>query len=290
MHMPKPSTPLAILLLALALGACAGQPSGGEGYDRAAARDEIWAKEQAIFSGRSRGDLGVYVGFTAGNYMGWPPDSPAPLGIEQLREGAEQMRGKDQEEIAMEFGDITFSGNTAVIYYSTHKTRLPDGTPVDQTADIAHVWVREDGQWELLGALGRYTSPGYDEAQARDEIWAKEQAIYAARGEGDLQFYVDNASEHYMGWPPGWPKPSGIDQLRAGVELMRGLDQEELAMEFGDITFSGNTAVIYYSTHRTRMPTGEEVDQRFHIAHVWALEGSGWKLVGALGRMAATPG
>ena len=280
----------AALTLAVLVAACAQQPSGAADYDRDAATDEIWAKEQAIFAGRSRGDLGVYVGFTAEDYMGWPPSSPNPLGVEQLREGAAQMRGLDQEEIAMEFGDITFSGNTAVIYYSTHKTRLPDGTPVDQTADIAHVWIREDGEWQLLGALGRYTSPGYDREQATEEIWAKEQAIYAARGEGDLQFYVDNASEHYMGWPPGWPKPSGIDQLRAGVEQMRGVDQEELAMEFGDITFSGNTAVIYYSTHRTRMPTGEEVDQRFHIAHVWAREAAGWKLVGALGRMATPPG
>ena len=176
----------AILPLAMLVAACAGPPSSNVEYDRAAARDEIWSREQAIFQGRSRGDLGVYVGFTAGDYMGWPPGSPNPLGVQQLREGAEQMRGKDREEIAMEFGDITFSGNTAVIYYSTHKTRLPDGTPVDQTADIAHVWIREHGEWRLLGALGRYTSPGYDLAQATEEIWAKEQAIYAARGNGDL--------------------------------------------------------------------------------------------------------
>ena len=144
----------------------------------------------------------------------------------------------------------------------------------------------------LVAACGGQPSGNaeYDRAAAREEIWAKEQAIYAARGEGDLQYYVDNASEHYMGWPPGWPKPSGIDQLRAGVEQMRGLDQEELAMEFGGITFSGDTAVIYYSTHRTRMPTGEEVDQRFHIAHVWAREEGQWKLLGALGRMAAPDG
>ena len=147
------------LVLALIVAACAGPPSGSEDFDRAAARDEIWSREQAIFSGRSRGDLGVYVGFTAGDYMGWPPGSPDPPGVEQLREGAEQMRGLDQEEIAMEFGDITFSGNTAVIYYSTHKTRMPDGTPVDQTADIAHVWIREEGEWRLLGALGRIKAP-----------------------------------------------------------------------------------------------------------------------------------
>jgi len=29
---------------------------------------------------------------------------------------------------------------------------------------------------------------GYDRQTARDEIWEKEQAIYAARGEGDLQY------------------------------------------------------------------------------------------------------
>lgn len=135
------------------------------------------------------------------------------------------------------------------------------------------------------GCAGSNPDPGgYDEAVAREEIWAKEQAIYAARGNGDLQFYVDNASEHYMGWPPGWPTPSGIGQLHAGVEQMRGLNQEELAMEFGDITFSGNAAIIYYSTHRTRMPTGEEVDQRFDIVHVWTLEQGEWKLLGAMGR------
>jgi len=277
----------AIPLLTMLVAACAGPPSGNVEYDRAAARDEIWEKEQAIFAGRSRGDLGVYVGFTAGDYMGWPPGSPDPLGVEQLRERAEQMRGKDQEEIAMEFGDITFSGNTAVIYYSTHKTRLPDGEPVDQTADIAHVWVREADDWKLLGALGRYTSPGYDREQATAEIWEKEQAIYAARGQGDLQYYVDNASEHYLGWPPGWQKPSGIDQLRAGVEQMRGIDQEELTMEFGDIAFSGNTAVIYYGTHRTRMPGGEPVDQHFEITHIWAFESGEWRLLGAMGRTRA---
>lgn len=278
-----------VTVFILALGACAGNPPSDAGFDKAAARDEIWDREQAIFSGRSRGDLDVYIGFTSSHYMGWPPGSPDPLGVEQLREGAEQMRGKDQELISMKFGDITFSGNTAVIYYSTHKTRMPDGTPVDQTADIAHVWVRENDDWRLLGALGRYTSPGYDKAQAREEIWAKEQAIYAARGRGDLQFYVDNASDHYMGWPPGWPTPSGIDQLRSAVTQMRGIDQEELSMEFEDIAFSGDTAVIYYSTHRTRMPTGEAVDQRFDICHVWSQGEGEWKLLGALGRTKLPP-
>ena len=51
--------------------------------------------------------------------------------------------------------DFTLSGNTGIIYYSTHRTRLPGGEAVDQSFDIVHVWVREAGRWKLLGALGR---------------------------------------------------------------------------------------------------------------------------------------
>ena len=54
----------------------------------------------------------------------------------------------------MEFGDIAFSGNTAVIYYSTHRTRMPGGEPVDQHFEITHIWAFESGEWRLLGAMG----------------------------------------------------------------------------------------------------------------------------------------
>ncbi|MEM7704412.1 MAG: nuclear transport factor 2 family protein [Pseudomonadota bacterium] len=124
----------------------------------------------------------------------------------------------------------------------------------------------------------------YDLDAAREEIWGKEQAIYAARGDGDLQTYINNTSEHYMGWPPGWDQPSGLEKLREGAKGFIQYKEEELTMTFGDITFSGDTAVIYYSTHRTRMPTGEAVDQRFEIIHVWTREEGEWRLVGALGR------
>ncbi len=138
----------------------------------------------------------------------------------------------------------------------------------------------------LLGCAGQ---PGgetdsYDVDEAREEIWGKEQAIYAARGDGDLQTYINNTSEHYMGWPPGWDQPSGLEKLREGAKGFTQYKEEELTMTFGDITFSGDTAVIYYSTHRTRLPTGEAVDQRFEIIHVWTREEGEWRLVGALGR------
>lgn len=136
----------------------------------------------------------------------------------------------------------------------------------------------------LLGTSTVRAAQDYDPAEAQAEIWAKEQAIYKARGNGDLQVYVDSASENYRGWPPGWPKPSGLDRLRAAIPQMRSANHEELTMDFEEIAFSGDTAVIYYSTHRTRKPTGEPADDRFEIIHVWTREQGDWKLIGAMGR------
>lgn len=138
-------------------------------------------------------------------------------------------------------------------------------------------------------AAGPAGSADYDRDQAKQEIWAKELAIYQARGRGDLQVYVDSTSDSYRGWPPGWPEPSGTQRLRAAIPTMRSANQEQLTMEFADIAFSGNAAVIYYNTHRTRKPRGEPVDERFEIIHVWSRENGEWKLMGAMGRNKPEP-
>lgn len=138
-----------------------------------------------------------------------------------------------------------------------------------------------------LGACAGESPPGdaasHKEA-AKEAIWAKEQAVYAARRRADPQFYIDNASEQYVGWPPAWPAPEGLDRLRAGVSRVEGQVFEELTLDFGGIAVSGDAAVIYYSTHRTRMPTGEEVDQRFENIHVWVNENGQWRLLSSMGR------
>lgn len=120
----------------------------------------------------------------------------------------------------------------------------------------------------------------------KEELWAKEQSIYKARESGDLGVYISLSSEHYMGWPPGWPTPSDLDKLRAGAEGMKGMDGERLTMTYKDMALSadGNTAIIYYSTHRTSDPTGKEVDQYFDVSHVWVKEDGEWKLMGSMGR------
>ena len=120
--------------------------------------------------------------------------------------------------------------------------------------------------------------------RARDVIWAKELAIYSARGNGDLDTYIANTSTRYMGWPPGWDQPSGVEQLKAGAAQMKGQSGEKLTMDLTGFTLSGDTGVIYYRTHRTQLPGGAPTNQWFHVIHVWTREQGEWKLIGALGR------
>jgi ketosteroid isomerase-like protein len=127
--------------------------------------------------------------------------------------------------------------------------------------------------------------PAQSDEDAQAEIWAIEQAIYAGRADGDLSKYLASASPHYMGWPPGAKVPADLSRLREMADSVAGQNQEELELEFAEFTRSGDTAIVFYHTHRTRLPTGEPVNQRFAIIHVYAREQGSWRLVGALGRL-----
>ncbi len=121
---------------------------------------------------------------------------------------------------------------------------------------------------------------------AKEAIWAKELAIYKARAETGLDYYIANSSPNYIGWPPGIPAPSPLSQLKENQTRITFPNSEKLELFFDDLAMHGDTAVVYYNTHRTMLPNGEEVDQRFHITHVWTRDTDGdWKLLGAMGRL-----
>ena len=139
----------------------------------------------------------------------------------------------------------------------------------------------------LIGLSASQPAAAQSEAEyvaARDAIWAMEQEIYKRRGQGDLSYYVANSSDNYKGWPPYTKAPADLTNLKKMAEGMVGLNKEQLEMELADFALSGDTAVIYYHTHRTRMPNGDPADQRYSICHVWTRENGSWKLVGAMGR------
>lgn len=141
----------------------------------------------------------------------------------------------------------------------------------------------------LLGAalmtpvVAQTTDPA---AKAREEIWAKEMSIYAGRAKGSVDYYVANASDQFLAWTYGTPKPFRKDSLAAGGQRMAGRDKEKITTEFRDFSLHENgTAIIYYVNHRTVMPDGTAVEQTFDNIHVWARENGDWKVLASMSRL-----
>jgi len=125
-----------------------------------------------------------------------------------------------------------------------------------------------------------------DRELAKEAIWTKELAIYEARAKTGLSYYIANSSPNYIGWPPGIPAPSPLSQLKKNQERIAAPNSEKLELFFDDFAMHGDTGIIYYNTHRTMMPDGTLVDQRYQITHVWVKDTDyDWKLLGAMGRL-----
>lgn len=129
-------------------------------------------------------------------------------------------------------------------------------------------------------------APDTDEFTAvRDELWALEQSIYANRREGNLQPYLDRASEAYLGphsaggWEPGTKK---LEEIAKNLE---GKAKEKLAMHLRAFSMHGDTAVIYYHNNRTMLPDGTKVDEWYEVMHVWVRENDDWVLLASVPRL-----
>ncbi|WP_232491462.1 nuclear transport factor 2 family protein [Novosphingobium kaempferiae] len=148
-----------VLAMALALGAAsavsAADAPAAHDARWEAAKAAIWTKELAIYEGRGRGDLSLYLGNTATNYVAWPPFNEVPKGNEGLRATGAAMKGKTKERLEMTFLDLALNGDTAVVYYKTHRTMKADGSLADEHFEVTHTWVMQDGTWKVLGGMAR---------------------------------------------------------------------------------------------------------------------------------------
>ena len=149
-------------------------------------------------------------------------------------------------------------------------------------------------QWKIVAAItallctsaatSAHAQTAAEKAAAQEAVWTKEQGIYINRAKGNLEYYTRNASPNYVGWPPSAARPLALTGLKEDAKRMVGMDKEKLDLEFADFALSGDTAVIYYFTHRTVKPDGTAVDERFENIHVWTRDGADWKIVGAMSR------
>jgi len=131
--------------------------------DRQLIEADIWKMESAIFEGRGRGDLSNYLDVTSSQYLGWPPVLDKPLSLEKFRseENMGQSTALRGEVITFEKNGFTMNENTAITYFTSHRTRMGEGMAVNGSRDVdeyyenTHIWTFEDGKWRLIGGMAR---------------------------------------------------------------------------------------------------------------------------------------
>ena len=129
------------------------------------------------------------------------------------------------------------------------------------------------------------TNSPQDIQNAREEIWALEQIIYSQRGQGNLQPYVDRASNNYIGphsrdgWVPG------KETMQQIADRLTGNNKEKIDMNLKAFTLHSDTAVIYYLNNRTVRPDGQKVDEWYEVMHIWVRDQSDWALLASMPRL-----
>lgn len=123
---------------------------------------ELWAAEHRIFAGRARGDMSAYLELASPAYLGWPWGAAEPFDEATLRDQVEDRPMPPGEAIELRYRGCTEHGDTALVYFTTHRTRMAGGRPVDQRYDNIHVFTRAAGQWRLIGSKSRPIPPPGD--------------------------------------------------------------------------------------------------------------------------------
>ncbi|MEM8984999.1 MAG: hypothetical protein AAGC71_18460 [Pseudomonadota bacterium] len=139
----------------------------------------------------------------------------------------------------------------------------------------------------------RATSPSVAAVEAL--IWEKELAIFAGRGNGTIEPYLNSASDAYLGWPPVLPAPTNLDALKASADAAVALQGEVSNLSRKGFSLTGDTALMYFLNHRTRLGDGmadegeRAVDEYYENIHVWQRQNNDWQLIGGFARRMAGP-
>lgn len=137
------------------------QTKGKEKVDLSQDEEIIWAKELAIFQGRTAGDLSFYIDAADKSYVAWPYGIEEPIDYQTLKSQAHMGAAIKGEITELTKKKIVITGDTAQSYFLNHRTRLGEGMAsegerdVDRYFDNIHVWARIEGEWKIIGGLSR---------------------------------------------------------------------------------------------------------------------------------------
>lgn len=145
------------LLLSLPV-AVSGEPEHvevGKTYPDGSPEQQVWSLEKEIYRERAKGNRAHYPSLISEYYLGWPASVTDPIAYADLMDFRERGEFPPGEVIKVWSNGISIDGDTAISYFSTHRTRKAGGEPVDQRYENIHVWVLRAGEWRLLGSKSR---------------------------------------------------------------------------------------------------------------------------------------
>ena len=150
--MRKTAIPLLVLVLLGLLGldhASASNPAWS------AAEHEIWILEEQYIARLKEGDLERLALFWHEDFIGWPSHSAEPVNRSEARASIENLLQSVRiVDFELQPRAIRCEGNLALVYYTAILQIMGDEGTAEQAAyRITHTWVKDHGEWRVLGGM-----------------------------------------------------------------------------------------------------------------------------------------
>jgi len=144
------------LLILLAATASAAQESGVGGIQTPQQPEEtIWALEELYSAYHRDANHDGVLSIWHDQFLGWPDPEPQPANKEQ---GARYLRREFPTPASLTFHiqreGIRILGDVVINYYTLHTlSKDEDGREQRRSVRVTHTWIKEEGQWRLLGGM-----------------------------------------------------------------------------------------------------------------------------------------
>jgi ketosteroid isomerase-like protein len=132
---------------------CAATTEPGSRKDTV--EEKIWASEEAYFSNLYKANYGEVIVLVHDQFIGWPGALPQPIGREESAGFMRKLVPKPTScKIRIERAGIRVLGTIALTQYTLYvNCKDSAGIIKSQSSRITHTWVKEGGNWKLLGGM-----------------------------------------------------------------------------------------------------------------------------------------
>ena len=119
------------------------------------AEEEIWELEETYHNNYKSANHSGILAIYHKNFLGWPGRESQPTRKSGMPAYLEQKFPEPRnDEIEIERKGIQINNNVAINHYTLHVSSVnEDGERFKQSFNMTHTWLKEGGQWKILGGM-----------------------------------------------------------------------------------------------------------------------------------------